>query len=95
MDIAHRSMPLFISAPEASVCIYSLLPGRGNDGQTFVSFRRFYFLIFGGNLICPSLTLPARKVKERSPSPITRSPMDFAFSNVFRAGNISDGQMMH
>ena len=33
---------------------------------------------------CPSLTLPARKVKERSPSPTTRSPMDFAFSNVFR-----------
>ena len=41
---------------------------------------------------CPSLTLPARKVKERSPSPTTRSPTDFAFSSVFRAGNISDGQ---
>ena len=61
-------------------------------GQTFVSFRRFYFLIFGGNLICPSLTLPARKVKDRSPSPTTCSPTDFAFSTVFLAGNISDGQ---
>ena len=34
---------------------------RIGDGQTFELFRRFYFRIFGGNLICPSLTLPARK----------------------------------
>ena len=28
---------------------------RIGDGQTFELFRRFYFRIFGGNLICPSL----------------------------------------
>ena len=48
-------MPLF-----AFAFAFSLRAGRVSDGQTFVSFRRFYFLIFGGNLICPSLTRPAR-----------------------------------
>ena len=45
---------------------------RIGDGQTFESFRRFYFRIFGGNLICPSLTLPARKV-QKIPVPIYAS----------------------
>ena len=35
----------------------------------------YYFNFY---LICPSLTLPARKVQKLSPSPFMRSPTDFA-----------------
>ena len=54
-DALGNRMPLFVFVFVFVFAIYFLLPGRVNDGQTFVSFRRFYFLIFGGNLICPSL----------------------------------------